>query len=65
MSRTMKLMLVVLFLTMAVILTPILSSAAQVKNPDTLIWGVYWELKTLDPHTISDWASKWQVDNSF
>jgi len=65
MSRTMKLMLVVLFLTMAVILTPILSSAAQVKNPDTLIWGVYWELKTLDPHTISDWASKWQVDNIY
>jgi len=36
-----------------------------VSNPDTLLYGVYWEPVNLDPHAITDWASMWMLDNTY
>jgi peptide/nickel transport system substrate-binding protein len=37
----------------------------RVSNPDTLLYGVYWEPVNLDPHAITDWASMWMLDNTY
>ena len=40
-------------------------AAAAIPNPDTLFYGVYWEPVNLDPHAISDWGSRWMLDNIY
>jgi len=40
-------------------------AATVVPNPDTLFYGVYWEPVNLDPHAISDWGSRWMLDNIY
>lgn len=37
----------------------------RIPNPDTLLYGVYWEPSNLDPHAITDWASVWMLDNIY
>src|SRR3989442_13623323 len=37
----------------------------RVSNPDTLLYGVYWEPGNLHPHAITDWGSMWMLDNTY
>lgn len=55
----------------AVALTIVLAFAASgqagtaMKNPDVLLWGVYFEPSTLDPHTTTELAAIWLADNMY
>lgn len=41
------------------------SAGTAVRNPNVLLWGVYFEPSTLDPHTTTDLAAIWLADNLY
>ncbi|MDR7522425.1 MAG: ABC transporter substrate-binding protein [Armatimonadota bacterium] len=45
--------------------TGLAGAQPRVPNPDTLLYGVYWEPVNLDPHAITDWGSMWMLDNTY
>lgn len=53
------------FLVLFMVIVLGVSSLAAIPNENTLLWGVYWEPSSVDPHATLDTATMWMCDNLY